>query len=673
MPKRSYLPRTIGLLIVFGLTRVLGLSSQENPPAAAPKVSSPGRYEGYSAPLYSEWVRTSRYIPARDGTKLAIDIYRPSVGGKPVSEPLPVIWTFTPYRRAFKLPGGRVITQMQMMPWLETVLKHGYVIGAADVRGDGASFGVSTGAFGPEEAADAYDIIEWLAVQPWSTGKIGMCGISYQGLTQLLAASTGPPHLAAIMPDMVMFDVYSFAYPGGVFQDDFIAEWSRLVKEVDIIAPAAPVDEDSDGKLLAQALEDHQKNVYPIETTAQGMFRDAFDPRDQTQPYLDQGPQSYLKGIRERGSKIGVYLVAGWFDMWPRDMLAWFNNLPNPKKIIIGPWSHSHDWAAGWKDTVVPLTGFVPQFDYAAEQIRWYDYWLKGIDNGVMAEPPIHFFTMGAPEQEAWKDAGHWPLPEEKPTPYYFQAGPSGSIQSANDGRLSDETSGGKSGQDDYKVDYTTSTGPATRWHNGRGGNFSYPDMAANDVKGLTYSTAPLNTAVEVTGHPIVHLWVTSSTDDGDFFAYLEEVDESGYSHYLTEGVLRASHRKLDPPPFNYMNLPYHRSYAEDVGPLPSGQPVELVFDLHPTSNIFDAGHRIRLTITCADQTSFDTPVLSPAPKVSVYRNSQFASYVQLPVTLGSGGEEAAKGFVFSTTLIVGVLIIAVILLFLFLRARLRK
>jgi hypothetical protein len=673
MPRKSCLCRAIALLAAFGLAPTSGLSSQEPTAAVPQKISSPGRYEGYSAPVYTEWVRTSQYVPARDGTKLAIDIYRPSVGGKPVSEPLPVIWTFTPYRRAFKLPDGRLITQIEMESWLETVLKHGYVVAAADVRGDGASFGVSAGVFEPGEATDAYDIVEWLAAQPWSTGKIGMCGISYLGMTQLLAASAAPPHLTAIMPDMVMFDLYSFGYPGGVFQDDFIREWSNAVKQLDSLLPAAPVDEDTDGKLLAQALEEHKKNTYPIETTAQGKFRDAVDPQTGVQPYLDQSVHSYLRGIRETGAGIGIYLIAGWFDMWPRDMLVWFNNLPNPKKILIAPWSHSHDFAAGWKETVPPLAGFVPKFDYAAELVRWYDHWLKGIDNGIMAEPPIRYFTMGAAEADAWKDATQWPLPQEKPALYYLQAGASESIRSVNDGRLGEKAPGGDSGQDDYLADYTTSTGPATRWHNGRGGNFHYPDMAANDAKSLTYTTPPLKTAVEVTGHPVVHLWISSTADDGDFFAYLEEVDETGYSRYLTEGVLRASHRKLDPPPFNYMNLPYHRSYAEDVAPLPSGQPVELVFDLHPTSNIFDAGHRIRLTVACADQTSFDTPVLSPAPKVTVHRNSRFASYVQLPVIPRTIDEETAKGFVLSTTLLVGVLIIAVVALFLFLRARLRR
>jgi putative CocE/NonD family hydrolase len=656
---------------VFSLILMNGYSWQENP--APKKISAPGRYEGYSRPVYNEYVRTSQYISARDGTRLAIDIFRPSVAGKAVSEPLPVIWTFTPYRRAFRLPDGRVMTQMEQMPWAESVLKHGYVIAAADLRGDGASFGVSVGAFGPEEATDAYDITEWLAAQPWSTGKVGMCGISYQGMTQLLAASAAPPHLTAIMPDMVMFDLYSFARPGGVFQDNFIAEWSGIVKMLDTIAPALPVDEDTDGKLLAQAIAEHKNNVYPIDMTAEGKFRDDLSPQTHSPLYLDQGPQSYLSGIRERGSKIGLYLVAGWFDMWPRDMLAWFNNLPNPRKIIILPWPHAHDFVPGWKNVILPLAGFIPKFDYAAEQVRWYDYWLKGIDNGIMAEPPIHYFRIGAAEADSWKDASQWPLPHEKKTLYYLQAGPSGSIHSTNDGLLTEKSPGEDSGRDEYIVDYTTSTGTATRWHNGRGGNFNYPDMAANDAKGLTYTTPPLKTPVEVTGHPVVHLWVASTADDGDFFAYLEEVDANGYSHYLTEGVLRASHRKLAPPPFNYMDLPYHRSFAEDITPFPPGQPVELVFDLHPTSNIFDAGHRIRLTITCADQTSFETPELSPPPKVSISRNGRSASYIQLPVIRGAAEEEAAKGLVLSATLIVVAIIILVVILFIFLRARLRR
>ena len=148
---------------------------------------------------------------------------------------------------------------------------------------------------------------------------------------------------------------------------------------------------------------------------------------------------------------------------------------------------------------------------------------------------------------------------------------------------------------------------------------------------------------VELTGHPVVHLWVTSTAADGDFFVYLEEAEETGggrnrgagqkhESHYITEGKLRASHRALSEPPYDYLGLPYHRSFAEDIVDLPGGAPVELIFDLLPTSNIFDKGHRIRVTVTCADKDSTQTPELSPAPTVSVYRNADYASYIVLPI-----------------------------------------
>jgi putative CocE/NonD family hydrolase len=665
-----YLAVWSAFFFIFSVAVVL--RGQEAAPSPE-KISSPGKYQGYSRPIYEEWVRTSEYVPVRDGTKLAVDIFRPSVKGKPVSEPLPVLWTLTCYRRAFLTPEGKLVTVLDQLPWMQQILRHGYVVAAVDIRGSGASFGVSRGVFTPEEAADAYDITEWLAAQPWSSGKIGMFGVAYLAITQFLAASTAPPHLVAIMPDMAMFDLYSLTYPGGVFQDDFISEWSKLVKMLDTVEPAAPVDNDPGSKLLAAALKEHQENVYPDAYTAAESFRDSVIPETDIQPYLDWSPHDYLRGIKEAGSGIAIYHVAGWFDMWPRDALTWLNNLPNPQKIIVLPSSHTHDFAKGWKETVEPLLGFDFKFDIGAEQLRWYDYWLKGINNGIMSEPPICYFTMGAPEADIMKDAQQWPLPEEKPTRFYFQAGPSGSVKSAHDGLLTRAAPKADSGQDEYSVDYTTTTGKLTRWNNGRGGDFLYLDMSGNDAKGLTYTSAPLEEDVEVTGHPVVHLWVSSTAEDGDFFAYLEEVDETGYSHYITEGVLRASLRKLAPAPYNYMGLPYHRSFEEDMEPLEPGLPEELVFDLLPTSNIFDAGHRLRLTVTCADQLNFQTPELSPVPRVSVYRNKNSSSYIKLPVISNLKAEEAAKELVLSTTLIVIGIIVIVILLFLFLRWRLKR
>jgi len=587
-------------------------------------ISQLGRYQGYSEPLYDNWVRTSQYVEVRDGTKLAVDIFRPTDNnGMPIEEPLPVIWTHDRYQRAFILPSGNTITQLSQQPWLETMLRYGYVVGVVDVRGGGASYGTRTGAFSAEEAQDAYDITEWFATQSWSNGRIGMYGRSYLGITQYFAASTAPPHLVAIFPEMAVFDFYSFIYPGGVFRLDFTSKWGNGVRRQDTnpVYRNVPVDEDAGGTMLREALAEHRENTNVYEWVTGPIYRDSLGDNDEM-IHIERSPATYIEDIRQSG--IAVYHLAGWYDLWPRDALLWFNNLEpnNPQKLVIGPWSHS-----GYEE-----------LDWAAEHLRWYDYWLKDVDNGIMDEPPIHYYTMGAPPEQAWRTTWQWPLPEEEPTHYYFHGGPSESVESVNDGLLSLEVPTNPNGQDDVTVDYSTTTGRATRWTNGYGGDFGYSDMTTNDEKGLTYTTPPLDKDIELTGHPVVHLWVSSTAADGDFFVYLEEVEELGTrtsdfrSHYITEGTLRASHRAISTPPYEYLNLPYHRSFAEDIAELPIGEPVELVFDLHPTSNVFDEGHRIRVTITFADRDNTQTPELSPAPMVSIYRNINYASYIVLPV-----------------------------------------
>ncbi len=156
--------------------------------------------------------------------------------------------------------------------------------------------------------------------------------------------------------------------------------------------------------------------------------------------------------------------------------------------------------------------------------------------------------------------------------------------------------------------------------------------MQTHDARALTYTTPPLVTDVEVTGHPVVHLWLTADAPDLDAFVYLEEVDRTGKSTYITEGDLRASHRKLGQAPFNNLGLPYQSHYQSDLEPIPSGEPFELVFSLLPSSYQFHAGSRIRITLAFADAGNFDTPMLNPAPAVQLLRNTNQASYVELPV-----------------------------------------
>jgi putative CocE/NonD family hydrolase len=566
------------------------------------RVSRPGVYQGYSHELYPNrgWVKISQYITVRDGTKLAIDIYRPAEFGHPVSTPLPVIWTHTRYHRERSLP-----------PWLSRMLMYGYVVAAADVRGAGASFGTWQGNFSPEETQDAYDITEWLAAQPWSNGNIGMYGGSYLGMTQYMAASTAPPHLKAIVPEKSGFDAYSFAYAGGVFYNDFFAQWTAYVKELD--TSGAPVDQDTDRSQLAAALQMHQANRSLLQVLAVMPYRDSRDVQTNEQLYQTRSPSSHLNAIRN--SRVAIYHWGGWYDLFTRDTLLWFKNLSNPQKVIVGPWAHAQTWSIS-----------------DIEHLRWYDYWLKGINNGIMQEPPIYYYTMGEGAAVGWHSAWQWPLPNQQPTSFYFSGEPAGSLKSTNGGSLSRTPPANASGKDNYVVDYSTTTGNTSRWDSGTGtGYFAYPGLIRNDEKGLTYTTPPLAAPVEVTGHPIVHLWVTSTAKDGDFFIYLEDVKENGYSSYVTEGTLRASHRALAAAPYDNFGLPYHRSFAEDFAELP-GDPTELVLDLQPTSYMFDVGHRIRVTITGADKDNALTPAQSPPPTVSVYRDADHASRIVLPI-----------------------------------------
>ena len=156
--------------------------------------------------------------------------------------------------------------------------------------------------------------------------------------------------------------------------------------------------------------------------------------------------------------------------------------------------------------------------------------------------------------------------------------------------------------------------------------------MIQNDQKSLTYTTELLNADVIITDHPIVTLYISSTESDGGFHALLEEVDEMNVSNYVTEGVLRASHRKLSEAPWNNLNLPYQRSYKSDITDLPSGEVTELTFDLHPTSNVFNKGHRIRVTIMYADVDNTEQLKFGSSPTVKVYHDKFHASNISLPV-----------------------------------------
>lgn len=608
---RRFVSALLGALVLAAAQAVpaSGQAGQE-------RISRPGEYRGYTEARYDDWVRQSRYIEVRDGTRLAADILRPAVDGEPVEEPLPVVWTHTRYRRAVPTKGDAVATIADRNPFVPPLLRHGYVVAAVDVRGTGASFGTSRGILEPVEARDAHDVTEWLASRPWSNGKIGMFGQSYLGITQLLAAGQQPEHLEAIFPQKVLLDLYQAAQPGGVLATDLVRSWSRIVRAQDVKRPAAPVAGDSGRALLNRAVEEHRGNRNVLELYGSLPYRDSQDLRF-AWPWHSSSPYTWTGSARR--SDVAVYLAGGWRDGLARGTALWYRNLDAPRKLTMGPWFH------------IGYGGL----DMADEQLRWFDRWLKGVENGIADEKPVRYYVFGARKGDRWRTTTDWPPPDARADTLHFASGPSGTIESIHDGGLSFRRPEARAALDTGRFHYSASTGKPSRWSNlyGDGGtDVSYPDMTSHDRKGFTYTSPPLERDRTIAGHPVVRLWVESTADDGDFFAYLEEVGPDGSSTYLTEGVLRASNRATVPAPYDAAGLPWHRAYRRDAEPMPEDEPVLLEIPLQPVANRFEEDERIRVTVTGADTANF-SEAISPdePPLIGIHSGRRHPSAVILP------------------------------------------
>jgi uncharacterized protein len=609
-------------------------------------ISKFGKYQGYSKPVYDGTQRTSDYLTLSDGTRLAYDLIIPTKKGFPAGQPLPVLFKYTPYGRAWTIfdnngrllvgnfvswplqvilrirymlakERGRILDPLFRDHWLGGVVKHGYIVVSVDRPGMGASFSSPTPGTMETAARFENEIIDWIAAQSWSDGNIAMYGDSQQAMVQFAAASMGNPHLKAILPAASHVDIYqAVEYPGGVFNKAFEALVGSSLPLLDQLA--TPVDNDPNGLLLAQARESRKNYVSvqrTLEAAAQCPYHDSKAPNGVT-PWRNMDLYPFIDRINQ--THTAIYMTVGWYDIFTADMFYWYNNLSVPKRLTVRPTDHSQ------------VSANQTDLNYGNEVLRWLDYWLKRLDNGVMDEAPIHYYLQDGPKKGIWKTSNQWPLDSQNITRFFFGEEKTGSSASINDGTLIVVPPTTAVASDIYTVDYTTTTGAKTRWGAVEDVH-DYPDLRSNDAKALTYTTPALENDVEITGHPVVHLWLNTSAPDLDVFVYLEIVDRSGKSTYITEGDLRASHRKLSQAPFNNLGLPYQSHDQSDLELVPIGAPFELVFSLLPSAYQFHAGSRIRITVAFADAGNFDTPMLDPAPMIQLLRDSTHLSYVELP------------------------------------------
>ncbi len=582
-------------------------------------------------PAFDGSVRTSRYLTMRDGTRLAIDLYLPK--GLTQKDKLPTIFIQTRYVRTmdYKKPFDRVLGN-RFKTTIEHFNRHGYAWVYVDARGSGASFGTRAYPYSEEEVADANEIVTWITKQSWSNGQVGAWGSSYTGGNALMLASVGNPALKAIMPRFAMFDTYSeVIFPGGLKCTWLLNTWSDLSEALDSNQPwefvgdkakmavygSKPVDADKDMTLLRQAVKEHEGNGTIRDMVSGIEFRDDESASRKGLYVGSRSPHTHYQGINKAG--VVPYLYTGWYDSaFLLSEIHLFMNLNHPnKKLTIGPWDHgAYNHISAWS------MERKPKFDTTSESRRFFGYYLKGIDTGINNEKPVHYYTLG---EERWKSSDTWPPSGTHPVRFYL----------SENNSLQNEQPQAEQASDAYKVSFKTGTGKRSRWVslvNLDHKRIQYRHRRIKDHKLLTYDSAPLSEPMEVTGHPVIRLYMAIDQTDGAVFAYLEDVLPNGHVEYVSEGLLRLRSRKLssEPPPYK-TPIPYRTFKRADASPMIPGQEEEIVFDLYPVSYRFQKGHQIRIALAGADRDHFEL-VPEVEPNWTLYRDSNRPSSIELPV-----------------------------------------
>ena len=547
-------------------------------------------------PQANQGVHVAFDVPAtmRDGVTLRANIYRPATEGE-----YPVLLTRLPYGKDFPL-GSSVLDPVQ-------AARRGYIVVVQDTRGRFAS----EGEWYPlrDEGPDSYDTVEWAAALPGSTGKVGMYGASYFGFTQWAGAIQNPPHLAALVPYVTWADPHAGVFSrGGALELGIQGGW-LLETGLDTVLRRERGNPDPRvgyGKMVALA---HEIDRLLIDGY-QSLPLKAFEPFKRTnlgQSFFDGLEDPFAPAYSAPSTILGhhdqvrvpAYNAGGWYDIFLGGTIRNYQEMrargatPEARqaKLLIGPWTHSNPghtvgdvyFGYGASAALINL-----QMDFMSLQLRWFDRWLKGVENGVEQEPPVKIFVMG---ENVWRDEQEWPLSRAVPTPFYLHSdGHANTL--GGDGSLSTEAPTEESA-DRFEYDplnpVPTLGGsllmPATYRPGPRD---QRPIEQRSDM--LVYTSEPLERDLEVTGPVTVTLWAASSAPDTDFVARLIDVHPDGFAQNLTDGIIRARYRQS----------------LEEPELLEPGNAYEYTIDLWATSNLFKAGHRIRLDVTSSSFPRWD-------------------------------------------------------------------
>ena len=550
-------------------------------------------------------VRTKEtvYVRMRDGVRLAVDFYRPDAEGK-----FPALLAYCVYGKDVQvLPVKQPQGRENSLVWdgtmeagnTEYFVSRGYVHVIADVRGCGDSEGEYVGMCGKTDGQDGYDLIEWIARQPWCDGNVGMVGISYLAAVQVYTAIEQPPHLKAIFPWEVWTDLYTqIATSGGVIHpmmyrlysgrgmDPGQTNGSGMAHKNHVCATVKNTPPDKLEKLWKKRLSDPDLMVYSIYwsclryPTKSPLFADfLFNPNDGPF-YRERSPYPNYEKI-----KVPLFTGGPWVGMWPDGAFSLYNNVNVPRKIIMAP---------------LALCDERPWYQLHDEVVRWMDHWLKGKDTGMMKEPPIKFFLLGANE---WRCEHEWPLARTEWTKYYLRSR----------GRLMTE---------------------AARFNEGPDCFIQQPLDETSEVNSVKFSTGPFNRDIEVIGPMAVYFYAAIDQEDSNWHVSVYDVDSSGAKKaLLTGGWLKASHRAVD----ENHSKPWEPRHLHDKNvPVIPGEVNEYVIGLSHIANVFKAGHHLEIEIDSMDTMPGGLHVCSSKTTLhKIYHDPKYKSYLLLPVIPG--------------------------------------
>lgn len=573
---------------------------------------------------------TSQYLTMHDGVKIAIDVILPA--DRDSEERLPCLMVMARYWRSMALIIPSPPNKAPIGPRENTIdyfVSVGFAVVVVDGRGSGASMGVSRHPWSPEEREDYAEVAGWIGQQTWSDGTIGAYGISYEGTTAMFLAGAGIKGIEGVIVQEVEFDIYTdVALPGGIFNEAFIKAWNASNQRLDnnrtsdlfpwlarlFIKGVRPVDEDAQRILLKQAVQEHQANTNIYEAMRHITYRD--DEFGDTGATLDDFSLfKYQEAFEQDG--VPLFMWGSWLDGTAAEtVLATFNNLSNQQIGVIGAWKHEMT-AHG---SPYQRANAKPNPD---KEIQWQamtQFFQQSLGGEAPQDKRLYYYTLG---EEVWKQTDLFPPREAQMQTWYLQEGHA----------LSPQAPTSANGEDLYTVDFEATTGKTNRWHTPMARPLVYLNRAKADERLLTYTSAPITRPIEITGYPIVTLYIASTHADGAFFVYLEDVDEQGVVRYITEGQLRGIHRKLSSAPAPYISGMPYRTYArQDASPLPIGETVEMIIGLQPTSVLIERGHRLRIALAGADKDTFARIPTDGTPTWTLSRHSAYPSSIALPM-----------------------------------------